>query len=152
MNFIYSNTALIEDFPDVIALSDEWQRHQVGVQITKISHCCAANVGEVVRMSLSYKQNKSHGQGGRCFRQKADSDPGASGLAILNVGDTCMAVRRGAGYSLRILNQLSKQDAIHAGIFDTSEDEMIVAEILAESVGECCGVGGWGGQNSACVR
>lgn len=65
----------------------------------------------------------------------------ASGLAVLNVGDTCTAVQRGAGRSLRILHQPSKQDAAHAGIFDTSEGEMIVAEILAESVGECCGVG-----------
>ena len=61
-------------------------------------------------------------------------------LAVLNVGDTQDHVRQNSqdDRDLRILHRPDeppdKPDPSHSGIFDTKEDEQLIAELIAETV------------------
>ena len=61
-------------------------------------------------------------------------------LAVLNVGDTQDHVRQNSqdDRDLRVLHRPDeppdKPDPSHSGIFDTSEDEQLIAELIAEMV------------------
>ena len=61
-------------------------------------------------------------------------------LAVLNVGDTQDHVRQNSqdGRYLRFLHRPDeppdKPDPSHSGIFDTKEDEQLIAELIAETV------------------
>lgn len=57
-------------------------------------------------------------------------------LAVMNVGQVCQHVATEAEYTIRILHDPTEGNEAHAGIHDTIQDEMIIAELLAESVAE----------------
>ncbi len=55
-------------------------------------------------------------------------------LAVLNVGQVCRHVREASMYSLRFLHEPEPDDPVHSGIHDTAQDEMLIAELIAEKV------------------
>ncbi|MDZ7760068.1 MAG: hypothetical protein U5L00_07425 [Desulfovermiculus sp.] len=57
-------------------------------------------------------------------------------IAVLNVGQICNHVDDYAGYLIRVLHEPEKGNEAHSGIHDTIQDEMIIAELLAEKVSE----------------
>lgn len=57
-------------------------------------------------------------------------------VAVLEVGIVCSHVRKETGYLLRFLHEPEPGDPAHSGIHDTKVDEMIIAELIAESVEE----------------
>jgi hypothetical protein len=57
-------------------------------------------------------------------------------IAVLNVGQPCTHVYDSAGYRIKILHEPEKGNEAHSGIHDTDQDQMIIAELLAEQVSE----------------
>jgi hypothetical protein len=55
-------------------------------------------------------------------------------MAILNVGNMCQHVHKQTARTIRVLHEPGKNDPAHAGIHDTAQDEMIIAELIAETV------------------
>jgi len=55
-------------------------------------------------------------------------------ISILNVGNTCHRVKIQTVHTIRILHEPGRNDPAHAGIYDTAQDEMIIAELIAEAV------------------
>lgn len=63
-------------------------------------------------------------------------------IAVLNVGETCRFVYDASRYPIRILHEPEENNEAHSGIHDTAQDEMIIAELLAESISEMHAVKG----------
>lgn len=55
-------------------------------------------------------------------------------IAVLNVGDVCCRVKNMTTHAIRILHEPGNNDPAHAGIHDTAQDEMIITEIIAETI------------------
>jgi len=55
-------------------------------------------------------------------------------ISVLNVGNTCHRVKIQTVHTIRILHEPGRNDPAHAGIYDTAQDEMIIAELIAEAV------------------
>jgi len=55
-------------------------------------------------------------------------------MAILNVGNMCRHVKTQTVLTIRVLHEPGKNDPAHAGIHDTAQDEMIIAELITETV------------------
>ena len=55
-------------------------------------------------------------------------------MAILNVGNMCHHVKTQTALTIRVLHEPGKNDPAHAGIHDTAQDEMIIAELITETV------------------
>lgn len=63
-------------------------------------------------------------------------------IAVLNVGQACNYVHDTAGYSIRVLHKPEQNNEAHSGIHDTGQNEMVIAELLAEKVSEMRAVKG----------
>ncbi len=57
-------------------------------------------------------------------------------LGVLNVGHVCRYVREASMYSIRFLHEPEPHDPVHSGIHDTAQDEMLIAELIAEKIEE----------------
>ena len=57
-------------------------------------------------------------------------------IAVLEVGSVCHYARMETGYSIRFLHEPEPDDPAHSGIHDTAQDEMLLAELIAEKVDE----------------
>jgi len=55
-------------------------------------------------------------------------------IAVTNVGQVCRYVADAAGLSIRFLHEPEPADPAHSGIYDTRQDEMLIAELIAEMV------------------
>jgi hypothetical protein len=67
------------------------------------------------------------------FKQKLNIGSTAR-MAVLNVGNMCRHVKTRTASTICVLHEPSKNDPAHAGIHDTAQDEMIIAELIAETV------------------
>ncbi len=57
-------------------------------------------------------------------------------IAVLEVGSVCGYVRKETRYSIRFLHEPEPDDPAHSGIHNTAQDEMLIAELIAEKVDE----------------
>ena len=57
-------------------------------------------------------------------------------IAIVHVGDACSHVKDVSGFEIRFLHEPKRGDRAHSGIHDTAQDEMLIAELIAEKVTE----------------
>lgn len=57
-------------------------------------------------------------------------------IAVLNIGTVCHHVREASMYSVRFLREPEPDDPAHSGIHDTIQDEMMIAELIAERVAQ----------------
>ncbi len=55
-------------------------------------------------------------------------------MAVLNVGNMRHHVKTQTASTIRVLHEPGKNDPAHAGIHDTAQDEMIIAELITETV------------------
>jgi hypothetical protein len=55
-------------------------------------------------------------------------------MAVLNVGNMCRHVKTQTALTIGVLHEPGKNDPAHAGIHDTAQDEMIIAELITETV------------------
>ena len=55
-------------------------------------------------------------------------------MAVLNVDNLCHHVKTQTALTIRVLHEPSGKDPAHSGIYDTDQDEMIIAELIAETV------------------
>jgi GTPase len=55
-------------------------------------------------------------------------------MAVLNVSNMCHHVKTQTASTIRVLHEPGKNDPAHAGIHDTAQDEMIIAELITETV------------------
>lgn len=57
-----------------------------------------------------------------------------SRVAVTKVGDVCGHVMDSIGLEIRFLHEPEPDDPAHSGIFDTAQDEMMIAEHIVEKV------------------
>ncbi len=57
-------------------------------------------------------------------------------IAVLNVGEVCGYVEQASGFYIRFLHEPEPLDPAHSGIHDTAQDEILICELIAETVAE----------------
>jgi len=62
-------------------------------------------------------------------------------IAVTNVGEVCTHVSEASGFQIHFLHEPEPNDPAHSGIHDTSQDEMLIAELIVEKVTETYPVG-----------
>ncbi len=55
-------------------------------------------------------------------------------IGVLNVGEVCTYVEEATGLNISVLHEPIPNDHSHCGIHDTSQDEDLIAELIAEKV------------------
>ncbi len=60
----------------------------------------------------------------------------SAAIAVLNVGEVGHYVHESSGFQIRFVHEPEPADFAHSGIFDTDQDEMMIAELIAEKVAE----------------
>lgn len=57
-----------------------------------------------------------------------------SRIGVLNVGEVIDHVANESGSSIRILHEPEPADTSHSGIYDTDQDEELIAELIAKKI------------------
>lgn len=55
-------------------------------------------------------------------------------IAVLNVGEVCSHVQEAAQLSISVLHEPLAKDLSHSGIYDTRQDEALIAELIVETI------------------
>lgn len=61
-------------------------------------------------------------------------------IAVSNVGDVCAHVSEASGFQISFVHEPEPDDPAHSGIYGTDQDEMMIAELIAEKATESYGV------------
>ena len=61
---------------------------------------------------------------------------GTAGIAVTHIRDVCDYVSETSGFKIRFVYEPESNDPAHSGIYGTDQDEMMIAELIAEKVTE----------------